>query len=163
MLTKMIGITMTRYAVALMVAISSIAVVGGCAQLQTPPLGTGPITTGATPPSTTATPKRLRPVVANRPARMYVFAGFKEKDCSPVPTTLAISTQPAQGKVEFRKGQTTTVMQSASGKCIGTKITGTGVYYTANAGASGPDTFAVTATTASGTSSTKTFSLNVTP
>lgn len=119
------------------------------------------LATGATQP-TTAAPKRSRPVVAGRPARMYVFAGFKEKDCTPVAATVTVATQPRQGRVEIRSGQTTTIMQSASGNCIGKSMTGTGVYYVPNTDADGPDSFSVTARTARGGEVTKSFDLNVT-
>lgn len=92
---------------------------------------------------------------------MYVFAGFKEKTCEPVEANLTLTQKPTQGTVEFRKNQTTTITQSASGKCLGTKMTGTGVYYTANDDAFGPDRFAVEAKTDSGPTSTKTFALKI--
>lgn len=92
---------------------------------------------------------------------MYVFAGFKEKTCAPVEATVTVTRQPRQGTIEVRAGQTTTVMQSASGACIGKSMSGTGVYYVPRPDARGVDTFAVTARTASGGTQAKTFTVNV--
>jgi hypothetical protein len=133
----------------------------GCSQMpnvQLPNLTTGSITPQA---PAAAGPTRGRPVVAGRPARMYIFAGFKEKDCSPVQANLSLAQQPAKGTVEFRPGQTTTIMQSGSGKCIGTKLPGIGVYYTAAEGQTGTDRFVVSATTPTGEVSSKTFDLKI--
>lgn len=144
--------------IAMLIAAASVA---ACSQM--PQLTTGSIfpATAPAPEAAPATPKRGRPVVAGRPARMFIFAGFKEKDCSPVEATYALAEQPTKGTVEFRPGQTTTIMQSGSGKCIGSKLPGTGVYYTAAKGQSGPDRFVVQATTASGQVSTKAFDLKI--
>ena len=106
--------------------------------------------------------KRQRPVVAGRPARLYIFAGFDEGTCKPVEPKLSVSSPPLKGTIEFRPGQTTTVMQSQSGKCIGQRMTGTGVYYTATKGQNGPDQFSVTARTPSGKATTKTFNFEIT-
>ena len=63
---------------------------------------------------------------------------------------LQITTSPAKGDISFRPGQETIIAASLTGSCPGAKSTGTGVYYTARAGATGTDTFAVTAKLASG-------------
>ncbi|MEO0671535.1 MAG: hypothetical protein AAFZ05_05875 [Pseudomonadota bacterium] len=132
--------------------------VSGCAQ-------SGPTAsqTEPGPQSQTVAPKRERPVVVGRPARVYIFAGFDEATCAPVATTVTITTPPQQGTVTFRANQPTTVTQSASGKCIGANITGTGVYYTARKSASGSDRFTVTATTQSGQSQAKSFDVAIAP
>jgi hypothetical protein len=39
----------------------------------------------------------------------------------------------------------TTVNTSASGTCIGSRVTGTGIYYTARSGERGTDTFSIQA------------------
>lgn len=135
--------------------------IGACSQGLTLPTATTGLTTGATPPTATA-PKRARPVVAGRAARVYVFAGFKEKTCEPVAVNVSVTTQPRQGRIEIRPGQTTTVMHSSSGNCIGKSMSGSGVYYTPNKDADGADSFAVLATTPTGGRQTKTFNLNVT-
>jgi hypothetical protein len=95
--------------------------------------------------------------VPERPARVYVMSAFDEA-CRPVAgMTLTVSTPPAQGEVTFRDNLPTTVMSSASGRCIGMRVVGTGVYYTARKGASGADQFAVTVRLADGTSSERRF------
>ena len=146
--------------------LASVAVLAaGCAQTQqlatalSSPTSVNPIATGSVTPA--AERKRERPVVAGRPARMYIFAGFKEETCEPVEASLSLTSQPQKGTVEFRAGQMTTITQSASGKCLGTKLPGTAVYYTANAGTLGSDSFTVQATTPTGSPTSKTFALDI--
>ncbi len=104
---------------------------------------------------------RARPVVVGRAARMFVFAGFGPK-CEPVAAPdITITLLPQKGDVSFVPGQETTVNFSAKGTCIGEKVTGTGVYYTARAGATGVDRFTVIAKLASGASSTRTFEVKI--
>ena len=90
----------------------------------------------------TRSPKRARPVVPGQPSRVFVMAGFAE-DCSPQPTKLRVVTAPLKGDVTFREGQGTTIRRSKSGNCIGEKIVGTGIYYTAKASTTGSDSFTV--------------------
>ena len=120
-----------------------------------------PITTGALPEADGAAPLRGTPVVAGRPARMYIWAGFREKDCAALTPTFAISQAPAKGDVTFQPNQTTMIRHSNSGNCIGTSLPGTGIYYTARAGETGVDTFSVIATTPDGSTATKTFNVRV--
>lgn len=95
--------------------------------------------------------------VPERPARVYVLSAFDEA-CRPVAgMTVTVSAPPAQGEVTFRENQPTTVMSSASGRCIGMRVVGTGVYYTARKGASGSDEFAITVRLADGTGSERRF------
>lgn len=117
-----------------------------------------PVTTGSVPKTAE---KRGLPVVKGRAARMYVWAAFLEKDCSPVDANITISKAPTKGTVSFRDKQPTLVQHSLSGKCVGQTIEGKGVYYTANKGADGDDTFEVTATSPSGTPVTKTFNVRI--
>jgi hypothetical protein len=120
------------------------------------------VTTGALPAGNkAAAPVRGTPVVADRPARVFVWAGFKEKDCSPVPATVTVAKQPGKGTVSFRDNQTTTVQYSQSGKCIGQRMQGTGVYYTAGKGKEGVDTFSVTATTPTGQTLSRSFQVRI--
>ncbi|MEL6297725.1 MAG: hypothetical protein AAFQ45_04055 [Pseudomonadota bacterium] len=140
---------------ALLVVPAALAVTG-CAQsgvptTQSTPTAAGPITAA----------KRERPVVAGRPARVYVFAGFDETTCAPVQMQLAADIPPQKGTVEFRPNQATTITESASGKCVGAQIAGTGVYYTARPDASGSDRFTVSATTASGQGQSKVFDVKI--
>ncbi|MEI9900939.1 MAG: hypothetical protein WDN31_13280 [Hyphomicrobium sp.] len=63
--------------------------------------------------------------------------------------------------LSFVQGQETTIQASAQGTCIGQKTKGTGVYYTAHAGAKGADKFAVTAKLATGETAARTFEVNI--
>ena len=138
------------------------AVLGGCsptAAPQNPDTGTQPGAGPSLPASDAAT--RRTPVVAGRPARVFIFAGWND-DCSPVPDPeLSITSQPSQGDISFKPGQMTTVQTSASGTCAGRAVTGTGVYYTARTGATGADHFAISARLASGETTTRQFSVTI--
>ena len=99
--------------------------------------------------------------VPERPARVYVMSAFDDA-CRPVAgMTITVSSPAAQGEVTFRDNQPTTVMSSASGRCIGMRVVGTGVYYTARKSASGTDEFAVTVRLADGTSSERRFRVTI--
>ena len=92
---------------------------------------------------------------------MFIFAGFGPKCESVAAPDITITALPQKGDVSFVPGQETTVNFSAKGTCIGQKVTGTGVYYTARAGATGTDSFTVTAKLSSGESSTRTFDVKI--
>ena len=94
--------------------------------------------------------KRVTPIVPGRPARMFVWAGFKPEDCSATSPVVALSEKPTKGEVSFRPNQSTMIRESSSGKCVGKRMVGTGIYYTARHGQLGPDRFTVTATTPDG-------------
>lgn len=136
----------------------------GCASTEAPSLAnflpaSSPITTSALPdkaPGVVGTP-----VSAERPARLYVYAAFMEKDCSPIGANVTIATPPSKGTVTFRENQETVIQSSLSGKCIGQRVTGTGVYYTAQKGQDGADTFTVTATSPNGEPVTRTFQVRI--
>jgi hypothetical protein len=88
---------------------------------------------------------RRSPVVAGRRARVFVMAGFGA-NCESLPApNIAITQPPAKGSVAFEPGQETTVNTSASGTCIGSRVKGTGIYYTARPGETGTDTFSIQA------------------
>jgi hypothetical protein len=72
-----------------------------------------------------------------------------------------IKQPPAQGSVSLRPGQTTTVASSMSGKCIGAKVQGTGIYYAASPTGGGRDTFSIRARLSSGETIDKTFQLRI--
>lgn len=120
-----------------------------------------PITTGALPEAPASEQVRGTPVVAGRAARMYIWAGFREKDCAALTPTFAVGRAPAKGEVTFQPNQSTMIRHSSSGKCIGASLQGTGIYYTARAGQTGEDTFSVIATTPDGGTATKTFNVRV--
>ncbi len=116
-------------------------------------------TTTATPTMDAAT--RSQPVVAGRPARVFVFAGVGKK-CEPIAEPqVTITASPAKGDIKLQPGQETAIMSSAQGTCIGAKAKGTAVYYTARAGQLGTDRFAVEAKLASGEVSTRTFEVTI--
>ncbi|HEX2840990.1 hypothetical protein [Hyphomicrobium sp.] len=109
----------------------------------------------SSPPSDTSAPPlasegagdgvRRNPVVAGRRARVFVMAGFGAK-CESLPApNIKVTQPPAKGEVSFEPGQETTVNTSASGTCIGAKVSGTGIYYTARKGETGADTFSIEA------------------
>lgn len=100
-------------------------------------------------------------VVPERPARVFVMAAFDDACRQVAAAAIAIDKAPAKGAVSFRENQPTTIMYSVSGKCIGTRLTGTGIYYTAAKGATGSDTFTVSARLAGGEVATRTFTVNI--
>jgi hypothetical protein len=104
---------------------------------------------------------RSAPVVPGRPGRVFIFAGVGDSCEQLTAPEITLLQTPQKGDVSFKPGQMTTIAASASGKCIGTKATGTGVYYTARAGMSGSDTFAVSARMATGETMTRTFSVSI--
>lgn len=112
-------------------------------------------------PATIDAATRLSPVVVGRPARVFVFAGVG-KNCEAVAApAITITAPPAKGDVTFKPGQETTIAASAQGTCVGQKSTGTGVYYTARAGANGTDRFSIAAKLASGEVSARTFEVKI--
>lgn len=100
---------------------------------------------------------RSSAIVPGRAARVFIFAGV-DPHCASLPEPELILTKPpAKGDVSFRPGQATKLAATASGTCIGSKAVGTGVYYTARSGASGSDSFTVSASLASGETMTRDF------
>ncbi len=105
---------------------------------------------------------RTAPVVPGRAGRVFIFAGV-DKNCTPLPEPqVSVTDPPQKGDISFRPGQPTTIAASAQGTCLGVQATGTGVYYTAHAGASGSDAFSVTARLASGETMTRQFQVQIT-
>ena len=122
------------------------------------------IATGSLPTLTdkVAKPTKFaKPVKAAKPTRMYVWSGFREKDCSAVPAEMKIAAAPSKGTVTFKPNEPITIQHSASGKCVGQRMQGTAVYYTPSADHLGPDQFTVTATTANGQSVTRSFNVTI--
>lgn len=118
----------------------------------------------AVPPSDLPTQDaatRTMPVVAGRPARVFVFAGWDAACASTAAPQVTVATAPVQGEVSFRPGQSTSIAASAGGTCAGRTVTGTGVYYTARAGAKGTDRFAVEAKLASGETNRRVFEVTI--
>ncbi len=103
---------------------------------------------------------RRDPVVAGRRSRVFVMAGFGEKCESLATPNLTLTQPPQKGDVSFEPGQETTVNTSATGTCIGQRVTGTGIYYTARPGQTGQDSFAVEAELG-GSVTQRTFSVEI--
>ena len=107
---------------------------------------------------TTTEPTRVSPGASTR---VWIMAAWDDT-CQQLPAPrIDVTTKPAKGAIGLREGQTTTVKSSRSGTCIGTRVTGTGVYYTANAGAEGADTFTIEARLASGETAMRTFRITI--
>lgn len=120
----------------------AITVAGSSAQGQEPPKGGTRVSPGGS-------------------TRVYVMAAF-DKDCNSLPKpVIVITAPPGKGQVSFREGQTVVVQQSLSGQCLGSRVTGTGIYYTAGKEASGPDSFSITATLSTGEVAQRTFQLRI--
>lgn len=99
----------------------------------------------ASPGSEAGDGVRRSPVVAGRRARVFIMAGFGA-NCESLPApAITVTAPPGKGDVTFEPGQDTTVNTSASGTCIGQRVTGTGIYYTARADQTGPDSFTIRA------------------
>ncbi len=92
---------------------------------------------------------------------MFIWAGFDENTCKPIPAKVTLANAPAKGSVKFKPNQSTMIKQSDSGKCIGKRMRGTGIYYTARFGQTGDDQFSVTATTPSGDITTRSFNVKI--
>jgi predicted small lipoprotein YifL len=106
--------------------------------------------------------KRNTPVVPGRRARVFIMAGLGT-NCEPLaPPAITITQLPDKGSVSLEPGQETTIQTSVSGTCIGHKATGTGIYYTARAGETGPDKFSIVANLSSGEVATRTFEVTIT-
>ena len=95
--------------------------------------------------------------VPDRPTRVFIMAAFDDECRSLAAPAITITLPPKKGAVQFREGQGTTVQFSATGKCVGKPVTGTGVYYAARADASGEDVFTILARSATGEVATRTF------
>jgi hypothetical protein len=92
---------------------------------------------------------------------VFVMAGFDAACQSTGYPQISIVTPPTKGQVSLREGQGTTVQYSLSGKCVGAKVLGTGIYYTAGAGTDGPDSFTISAKLGSGETAERSFKLNI--
>lgn len=147
-------------------AVLALALVGvaGCSGLGSqdgaaPLPGDAPAPTADAPTSDSAV--RSTPVVAGRPARVFIFAGFGNHCERVAAPQITITEAPAKGDVSFVPGQETTIQYSAQGTCIGQKTQGTGIYYTARAGQQGTDRFAIAAKLAGGETATRTFEVRI--
>jgi hypothetical protein len=104
---------------------------------------------------------RSAPVVAGRPARVFIFAGLGNSCETLPPPQVTIVQQPSKGALSLVQNQETTIRTSAEGTCIGHAAKGTAVYYTARNGAEGTDQFAVLAKLSGGKEVTRTFEVTI--
>ena len=118
-------------------------------------LVTGAIVWWLSPPAH-AGGTRVKPGEATR---VFVMAGFTPECAFKGFPDIQLDKQPAKGTVETKTGEATTVQYSLSGKCIGSKVEGTGIYYKASAGQTGEDTFTVSGRLGNGEPATRTFSV----
>jgi hypothetical protein len=103
-------------------------------------------------------PTRVSPGASTR---VWIMAAFDDK-CQPMAAPkIDITVKPIKGSITFKEGQSTTVKSSSSGTCIGARVTGTGVYYTAPANGEGPDTFSIEARLPTGEIATRRFRMNI--
>ena len=117
---------------------------------------TGALVWCLTPAAHAGSGTRVKPGEATR---VFVMAGFTP-DCAFIGfPDIALATPPAKGTVETKPGEPTTIQYSLSGKCIGTKVDGTGIYYKAAIGQTGEDTFTLSGRLGSGEPATRTFSV----
>ncbi len=98
-------------------------------------------------------------VKADATSRVFVMAGFNPDCTFKSFPEIQVSIAPAKGQVSFKPGIPTTVKYSSSGNCVGTRVEGTGIYYTPTPGQTGEDTFTVTVLLAKAQPMTRTFSV----
>ena len=103
-------------------------------------------------------PTRVSPGASTR---VWIMAAFDDKCLPMAAPKIDITVKPAKGSITFKEGQGTTVKSSRSGTCIGARVTGTGVYYTAPASGDGPDTFSIEARLPTGEVTTRSFKMNI--
>ena len=132
-------------------AIVPLALLAACSQNQEP----------SSPPIEAASPERGTHVVAGRPARVYVMASFNETCQATKSPLIGVERPPAKGTVTFQQGQETTILTSKSGRCIGQRIPGTGIYYTAREGEKGGDSFTITVRNGIGEPFQRTFNVQI--
>ena len=140
-------------------AVAFCLAIAGCSSTPSSLIATGSLSKAAEPSGKPAA--FAKPVRTGKPTRMYVWAGFKEKDCSPVQPQMSLSATPTKGDVSYRPNEAVTVQHSASGKCVGQRVSGTAIYYTPKAGTDGHDRFTVTAATPNGSTVSRTFNVDI--
>ncbi len=117
---------------------------------------TGALVWCLTPAAHAGSGTRVKPGEATR---VFVMAGFTPECAFIGFPDIALAAPPAKGTVETKPGEATTIQYSLSGKCIGTKVEGTGIYYKAAVGQTGEDTFTVSGRLGNGEPATRTFSV----
>ena len=117
---------------------------------------TGALVWCLTPAAHAGSGTRVKPGEATR---VFVMVGFTPECAFIGFPDIALAVPPTKGTVETKPGEATTIQYSLSGKCIGTKVDGTGIYYKAAAGQTGEDTFTVSGRLGTGEPATRTFSV----
>jgi hypothetical protein len=107
-------------------------------------------------PSAAASGTRVK---RDQPTRVFVMAGFTPECAFKGFPDMQLQAAPAKGQVAFKTGEATTIQYSLSGKCVGSQVEGTGIYYTPAAGQAGEDTFTVSGRLGTGEPATRTFSV----
>lgn len=114
---------------------------------------------GVSQSSAQETPPGMTRVSPGKSTRVFVMAAFDDA-CKPIAApSIQVTAPPRKGSVSFREGQTTMIMSSLSGKCIGERVQGTGIYYTASPDGAGEDAFEITARLATGAVTTRGFKM----
>lgn len=138
--------------------------IAGCSSTpQTAPFVTSAITTPGDAPKVGDTAGKEgvgKRVVAGKPTHVDTLMSF-DKRCNPVEPQITVVKPPAKGTVSFGKGKMATVQYSASGTCIGRSLPATVVTYTSNAGATGNDSFSISARSAAGDIGSKSFNVTI--
>ena len=62
--------------------------------------------------------------------RVFVMASFASDCTFKGFPEMQITVAPTKGQVSFKTGDPATIQYSLSGKCVGTSVHGTGIYYT---------------------------------
>jgi hypothetical protein len=115
---------------------------------------------GALPAAAQDTPQSTR-VSPGGTTRVYIMAAFNDQCQTSGTAEIELIAPPAKGTMSLRPGQTTTVASSRTGSCIGARVQGTGVYYTARADAAGADNFTIRAKLPTGETAERTFVLRI--
>ena len=115
---------------------------------------TSPLSSQETRPSST----RVSP---GGTTRVYIMAAFNDRCETSGTAEIELTVPPAKGSMALRPGQSTTVANSGTGKCLGARVQGTGIYYTARADAAGADSFTIRAKLPTGETAERTFSLRI--
>ncbi|MEQ1671574.1 MAG: hypothetical protein ABL893_12000 [Hyphomicrobium sp.] len=148
-----------RRAAATVVILST--TLAGCSASNPPSLSEAAKPSAVGTPPTLDNATRASPVVAARPARVYVMTSVDAACRSLEAPEITITRPPTKGDVSFKPGQQTTLAATAKGTCIGRTATGTGIYYTARAGHTGIDQFAIEARAATGEVATRVFEVKI--
>jgi hypothetical protein len=93
--------------------------------------------------------------------RVFIMAAFNDQCQTTGAAEIELIVPPTKGVMTLRTGQATTVASSRTGTCIGARVQGTGIYYTARTETAGPDTFTIRARLPTGETTERTFNLRI--